>query len=272
MKRAYDVGVYDGADTEHYLSLGYRVVSIEASPPKCEELRAKFAKEIDDGRCILLNIAVGEQDGVLPFYLSENPQWSSLDYKAATKNGVKATEISIRTRPLRDVIREHGAADLIKIDIEGADYQALRGMGDAWPLYISFEAGVDGFDEAVMNLVARGYTRFSLVNQRAMRPVSIPMAGTLEHVKWSARQWIRWQLRKHESVHKVIAGARSTMRWAKGRRQHRQDPSKVAILHPTLMPTEHSVWYSLPEFLWLWRNVVTGGEIDSAWFDVHASR
>lgn len=270
--RAYDVGAFDGADTAHYLSLGYRVISIEASPLKWEELRAKFAREIADGRCDLLNIAVSEQEGILPFYLSENPQWSSLDYKAATKNGVKAKEISIRARPLRDVIVEHGTPDLIKIDIEGADYQALRGMGDEWPAYLSFEASQDGFDEAVMSLVARGYTRFSLVNQRAMRPVRIPPAGTLGHVKWSTRQWLRWQLRKHQSLHKAIAGARSSMQWAKGRQQHRIDPSKVATLHPTLMPTEHSVWYSLPDFLWLWRNVVMGGEIDSVWFDVHASR
>ena len=45
------------------------------------------------------------------------------------------------------------------------------------------------------------------------------------------------------------------------------------MIHHTLTPMEHSDgWYSLPDFLWLWTNVVRGGLIDSSWFDVHARR
>lgn len=272
MQLAYDVGVYDGADTAHYLSLGYRVVGIEASPDLCRQLQRRFAVEINDGRYTLLNVAIGEKEGVLPFWLSENPQWNSFDHASATRDGKKATQISIPTCVIASIFRSHGMPDFLKVDIEGADFMCLRGMGSVCPQYLSFEADKVGCDEMLLELAAKGYTKFSLIQQRQMRPVVIPEAGTLAHVKWSARQWARWQLRKHEGVHKVLAGARSTLRWAKGRRQHSKDPSSVAILHPTLMPTEHSVWYSLPEFLWLWRNVVTGGEIDSVWFDVHARR
>src|SRR5690349_84667 len=99
MTLAYDVGVYDGADTAHYLSLGYRVIGIEAAPDLCEKLRRKFAAELGDGRYTLLNVAIGDRDGdVLPFWLSENPQWNSFDRAAATREGKTATRIDVPTR------------------------------------------------------------------------------------------------------------------------------------------------------------------------------
>jgi FkbM family methyltransferase len=271
MKTAYDVGVYDGADTAHYLGLGYRVIGVEASPDLCQKLQQKFDTEIANGSFTLLNIAIGEHDGVLPFYLSENPQWNSFDYAAATRNGYKATQISIPTRRLSEVIAQYGTPDFLKIDIEGADEMALRALGDSCPAYLSFEAWRE-CENMLLDLASRGYKQFSLIQQRPMRPVVIPPAGTLAHVKWSVRQWTRWQLRQHVALHKIVAGARSTLRWAKLRRQHRKDPASVPMLHATLTPMEHNTWYSLPEFLWLWTNVVRGGQIDSSWFDVHARR
>lgn len=272
MNLAYDVGVYDGADTAHYLSLGYRVVGIEASPDLCKKLKQKFAEEIASGQYTLLNVAIGETEGVLPFWLSENPQWNSFDRAAATRDGKTATQIDVPTRTIGSVFGEYGVPDFIKVDIEGADEVCVRGMGNACPAYVSFEAG-NGCDDLVLELARRGYRKFSLVQQCPMRPVVIPHAGSLAHVQWSARQWLRWQLRRHPSVHKAIAGTRSSMRWAALRRTHRKDPSNIPQLHPTLTPMEHADgWYSVPDFLWLWRNVIASGMIESSWFDVHASR
>jgi hypothetical protein len=42
MKLAFDVGGFDGADTPHYLSLGYRVVCIEASPALADRIRKRL--------------------------------------------------------------------------------------------------------------------------------------------------------------------------------------------------------------------------------------
>jgi FkbM family methyltransferase len=273
MTLAYDVGVFDGADSAHYLKLGYKVVGIEASPDLCTKLRHQFANEIADGRYTLLNVAIGERDNeVLPFWLSEQPQWNSFDYAAATRDGKKATRIDVPTRTTASIFREHGVPEYIKVDIEGADYICLQGMGDDCPRYLSFEAWEKGCDEMLFFLAARGYTKFSLVQQRIQRPVVIPAAGSLGHVQWSARQWLRWQLRKHPSIHKTLAGARSTMRWAGGRRAHRQNPTNVAPIHACLTPMEHQVWYSVSDFFWLWRNVIASGMIDSSWYDVHAIR
>lgn len=274
MKLAYDVGVYDGADTAHYLSLGYRVIGIEASPDLCKDLQQKFAKDIEAGRYTLLNVAIGENAGVLPFWLSENPQWNSFDYAAATRDGKTATQISVPARTISDIFNEHGVPEFLKVDIEGADYICLRGMGNVCPTYVSFEAGKEGCDEMLLELAGRGYKSFSLVHQRSQRPMTIPAAGTLAHVQWSVRQWLRWQLRKNPFLHKAIAGTRSKMQWAAGRRAHKKDPTATAPqIHHCLTPMEHTDgWYSVTDFMWLWRNVITSGMIDSAWFDVHARR
>lgn len=270
---AYDVGVYDGADTAHYLSLGYRVVGIEASPDLCAELQKRFATEISVGQYTLLNVAIGESEGILPFWLSENPQWNSFDRAAATRDGKKATQISVPTRTIASVFDEYGSPDFLKVDIEGYDFICLRGMGDHRPRYVSFEADKQGCDEMLLELAGRGYTKFRLVQQRPMRPVVIPSAGTLGHVKWSARQWLRWQLRQRPWIHRALAGARSSMNFAAGRRAHHKGPANVPLLHPTLTPMERAEgWYSVADFLWLWRNVIASGMIDSSWFDVHATR
>lgn len=273
MKLAYDVGVYDGADTAHYLSLGYRVIGIEAAPDLCEKLRQQFSPEIAAGRYVLLNVAIGERDNeVLPFWLSENPQWNSFDHAAATRENKTATRIDVPTRTTASIFREFGVPELFKTDIEGADHIALQSMGESCPRFVSFEADGQHCHELVLDLHSRGYTQFSLIQQRQMRPVVLPAAGTLAHVQWSARQWLRWQLRKHPGIHKAIAGARSSLRWAGGRREHTKNPATVAMLNPGLTPMEHSVWLGVTDFLWLWKNVITSGMIDSSWYDVHACR
>jgi len=274
MKLAFDVGVYDGADSLKYLSLGYRVIGIEASPDLCAKLRHQFAAEIADGRYTLLNVAIGERDNeVLPFWLSEQPQWNSFDHAAATRDGKSATRIDVPTRTTASITREFGTPDFMKVDIEGFDHVAVRGMGESCPRYVSFEADREHCDELVLDLHSRGYTQFSLVEQHHMRPVVLPAVGTLAHVQWSARQWLRWQMRKHPALHRAIAGTRSTLRWAALRRAHRENPQgEAAMLRPTLTPMEHQVWHGVSDFVWLWRNVIASGLIDSSWYDVHACR
>lgn len=274
MTLAYDVGVFDGADTAHYLKLGYRVIGIEASPDLCKKLQQQFAEDIAAGRYVLLNVAIGERDGeILPFWISENQQWNSFNYAEAAREGKKATQISVPTRTVASIFREYGVPDLLKVDIEGYDHIAVHGMGEASPRYVSFEAHREHCDAVLLDLSSRGYTQFSLVQQQVMRPVMIPSAGSLAHVQWSVRQWLRWQLRKLSWIHDVLAGARSGLRWGKKRRAHRDDPSSVPMLRPTLMPTEHADgWYSTAEFMWLWRNVIASGMIESSWYDVHAIR
>jgi len=42
----YDVGMNNGDDSAYYLSLGFRVVAIEANPELVEQAKLRFAREI----------------------------------------------------------------------------------------------------------------------------------------------------------------------------------------------------------------------------------
>jgi hypothetical protein len=120
-------------------------------------------------------------------------------------------------------------------------------------------------------LMAMGFTKFNLIRQDDFAPVRIPVPGGLAHVKWSLRQWIRLQLRKHPGV----LGALRKLKPNKEGTATKSDGGGEAYAIDSAGPTPMEFkgdWYSPAEFLWLWQNVVHGGTIESAWFDIHAAR
>src|SRR5262249_55507349 len=58
----FDVGMYDGSDTQYYLESGYRVVAIEANPTLAESARRRFADEIKGGSLTVVNAAIADGD------------------------------------------------------------------------------------------------------------------------------------------------------------------------------------------------------------------
>ena len=261
-KLVYDVGGYDGTDTSRYLSLGYRVVCIEAAPNLAAQITTRFQREISAGQCTVLNVAIGTTNGHIPFYLSSTSLLYSFDRSLATRHGALVTEISVPTRTFDSILAEHGVPYFLKIDIEGADHACLRALGGEVPQYLSFEAGRDSFDMLLL-LANLGYTRFSLVCRRTFQQITVPVAGTLPHLKWSARQLLRLTLRKYPRVHRVVT--EGLPRLARG----------TSVITPSSGPTpmeRRDGWYSMEEFMYLWTNVIYSGVIDSQWYDVHAAR
>jgi len=162
----YDVGVNDGADTAFYLSQGHRIVGIEASPVMVEQLRRKFAKEIDDGSFTLLNVGVADTEGELDFWVSDVHEWSSFHREIASRNGTHHYKVPVRTRLFEDVIAEHGIPFYCKIDIEGNDGLCLMGLSqDTAPEYISIEMSHEAGGEDLALLRGLGYDKFKLISQ-----------------------------------------------------------------------------------------------------------
>jgi FkbM family methyltransferase len=67
----YDVGLHNGNNTAYYLNKGCRVVAIEANPTLVAQASRRFKREIADERLILVNAAVAETEGSLPFWICE---------------------------------------------------------------------------------------------------------------------------------------------------------------------------------------------------------
>src|SRR5690349_9940039 len=155
MKLAFDVGAHNGSDTRRYLDLGYRVVSIEASPTLAQKLREMFAKEITEGRCEVVNIGVGETTGTLPFYISKFDIWNSFKREMAERAGPIVGVVDVQIRPLGEVIAEYGEPEFVKIDVEGVDFACLRAL-QYLPTYLSFEADKIEGQDMIALMISRG--------------------------------------------------------------------------------------------------------------------
>jgi FkbM family methyltransferase len=100
-----------------------RVLAFEPAPENCRWIRA--SAELNGYRSIrLYELALYDTEGHGPLYLGEWSGWHSLD-----PGDSPGDSIEVETRTLDSVLAETGdpAADVLKIDVEGAELQVLRG-------------------------------------------------------------------------------------------------------------------------------------------------
>lgn len=175
----FDVGAHKGEDSDFYLKLGYRVVAIEANPDLADGLRRRFAREIGEGRYVVVQKAISDTAGELTFYLNDKMSiWGTTDPKWAQRNrelGAASREIRVESIRFADLLREYGCPHYLKIDVEGADMLCVNGLRDVdrRPRYLSLESSKTDWAELLAELdtlEALGYTRFAVVNQRKHRP------------------------------------------------------------------------------------------------------
>jgi FkbM family methyltransferase len=167
----YDVGMHNGDDTAYYLARGFRVVAIEADPVQAKAGCARFAKEIEAGRLVILNIAIAETERIAEFWVNEtSPQLNSFNREAAARFGNNVHSISVPCTRLDLLLLQYGVPHYLKIDIEGNDIVCCQQLTpDLRPKYVSVEMWQI---ELLLRLRDIGYDRFMLVNQRTLRPVS----------------------------------------------------------------------------------------------------
>ncbi|HVM38988.1 MAG TPA: FkbM family methyltransferase [Sphingomicrobium sp.] len=160
----YDFGMNNGDDVEYYLHKGVRVVGVEANPKLCEQVRQRFAADIEQGRLTVLNVALAEKDSAEPitFYVHKyNHVLSRLPEPPADMLD-QFTPIEVACRTPASIVREHGEPLYVKIDVEHYDYEVLQNLFAAgiFPPEISAEShSVQIFACLVVN----GYKAFSLV-------------------------------------------------------------------------------------------------------------
>ena len=200
----YDVGVNDGKDSAYYLARGFRVVGVEASPVMAEQLRSRFAGEIQQGDFILLNAAVAEDEGEAEFWLSDHSEWSSFDKARAARDGFGCRAVSVKTRPFRSILEEHGRPYFCKIDIEGYDRLCLRGFdpGTA-PDYISVELALQDPVPDLELLRALGFSRFKIISQMTWSQ-PLPLLTRLQcALPWRAAALLRQGEKRFRGVRAV---------------------------------------------------------------------
>jgi FkbM family methyltransferase len=121
-----DVGAHVGVFTSAALRHGAtKVLMVEPDPLNIECLRRNFAAEIASGRVIL--VPEGAWSSVGTFKLYTGLTNSGMNTMVLPEDG--AGYVEVKTRPIDAMVAEAGLArvDFIKMDIEGAEREALKG-------------------------------------------------------------------------------------------------------------------------------------------------
>jgi FkbM family methyltransferase len=134
-----DIGAHIGSVLADVLTLapGIDVIALEAVPKKATSLARRFPQ------IVVHQCAAGEHTGDVPFFVV--PEASGFSSLTRTSDGV---EISV---PMRRVDTLVSHADVIKIDVEGAELGVLRGatqlIRNSRPV-VMFESSRDAADRA----------------------------------------------------------------------------------------------------------------------------
>lgn len=126
----FDVGANEGNRTDIYLSIGAKVVAVEPQKDCYTKLESRFGDKIE-----LVKKGLGEKEETKTLYISDTNLISSFnaehieEMKKDRFKGVnwnKSSEIELTT--LDHLIAKHGTPDFCKIDVEGFEYDVLKGL------------------------------------------------------------------------------------------------------------------------------------------------
>ena len=123
--RVVDVGAHIGFYTllaAHCVGSGGRVWAIEPAPDNLAVLRANIERS-GAAHVSLLPVAAGARPAARELHLASSSDMHSL-YPHALQT--TAETVPVEQRPLDALVE--GAVDLVKIDVEGAEYEVLDGM------------------------------------------------------------------------------------------------------------------------------------------------
>jgi FkbM family methyltransferase len=188
----FDIGANRGDATVAGLEKGYKVVAVEAAPKIYKELVKNF---IYNPNVIPIKFAVADMDyETIEFYEAEedglstlNKEWLTnevMPYAGKAFHTVKATTITVDT-----LAQIYGEPDLIKIDVEGAEWVVLKGISKPYSLTFEWtDITLDQHEKQLMYLKSLGYTEFGpqFIEHHLQQPKEWYKIGA-----WTLRQYIQ---------------------------------------------------------------------------------
>lgn len=126
----FDIGANIGKWALSNVSLCDKIVAVEASPSTYQNL----VNQCKNDKIILLNYAVCNHTGEhITFYQAQFDTLSTINKDWLTKEtsrfyNTSYTEITCKTITIDTLIKEYGVPELIKIDVEGGEYECITSL------------------------------------------------------------------------------------------------------------------------------------------------
>lgn len=121
-----DLGANIGAVTSHLLTLGYRVEAFEPDSRCVAFLRRRFSRA-GRGRVTVHHIAVSDYNGTTVLHYGDITTESNTILDSRPGAGGAPGE-TVAVRSIEDILDATGYVPLIKMDIEGAEYDVLDAL------------------------------------------------------------------------------------------------------------------------------------------------
>lgn len=190
---AFDIGAHVGDRISSFRRLGARVVALEPQPGPARLIRLLHGR---DPEVVLRRAAAGDRPGEVTLHVnSANPTVSTVSDAfihaadgAAGWEGQRWDEtLTVPCVTLDDLLRAHGRAHFIKIDVEGFEDRVLAGLSEPVPA-LSFE----------FTTIARDVARRCLDRLARLGPYRFDIAlgetQRLVHDRWIAADDMRRML------------------------------------------------------------------------------
>lgn len=163
----FDIGANRGDASIAGVNQGYKVIALEPAPRVFAELVKNF---IYEPNVTPLRMAVGKRYGErLEFYECVEDGLSTLEKSWLTNPGMpyygkEFRTISVNTCTVDWLIEKYGQPDLIKIDVEGAEWAVLGGMSKySGKLALEWtQETMSQHKEQLVYLRSLGYTEYRL--------------------------------------------------------------------------------------------------------------
>ena len=157
----FDLGAHVGNRVRSWRALGARVVAIEPQPALVRVLRLLYGR---DPQVSIVPSAIGEREGTLRLHMNlANPTISSASEMFMARARASPSfrgqrwgeRIEVPATTIDALVRGHGVPRFIKIDVEGHEAEALRGLSEpVFALSIEFVPMTRIFAEAALDRLA----------------------------------------------------------------------------------------------------------------------
>lgn len=152
-----------------------RVVAFEPVPQVFARLQAQVHANRMERRCILRQEAVAAQSGITQFHVPEGEIPKSGSLNTHGFRGIHGTLIEVPVTTIDAVAEPMGAVNLMKIDVEGFEDQALEGARTVLSCHrpdIVVECNPDGPYQAVDRILSEHGYRFYHLRENGPVPVA----------------------------------------------------------------------------------------------------